>query len=740
MRLIIVSNRLPITIDRSNKSGFKRSIGGLVTGILSYINKIKSGVSEFEDYLWIGWAGKSIIESEQEAIKREYKENYKYVPIFLDEKVQKGFYEEYCNKVIWPLFHYFQDFADYKKSSWDCYKQANVIFYNTIKEQIKKDDFIWIHDYHLMLLPQMIRNDFPNVKISFFLHIPFPSYDIFRLLPLENQQAILNGLLGADVIGVHTIDYAQEFQKTISKVLNFKAVQNIINLGDRFSKIDIFPMGIDYKAIKEISISEACSQKKKITKERLKNYKIILSVDRLDYTKGIINRLEAYYNLLLEYPEWIEKVILKLVIAPSRREIDSYKKVKRAIDECVGKINGRFSSDNWIPVEYQYSQLNLVELCALYGISDVGLVTPLRDGMNLMAKEFIAANSPDQGVLILSETAGAVNELFDAISINPFSVDEITSAIHKALTMSKKEIQLRNERMHLRLSSYDVSSWANEIIQTTQEVNSSKVSLLKIGIKDDKKKNMLQHYKEAKSSVFFLDYDGTLSPIDRNRIEAEPTQAILDTIEMFSSREDTDVVIISGRDKLTLWKWFAHLNVDFGADLGAWISEKSDWKLLGDFNTDWKKQVAQTVSRYVDKLPNSLIEIKTFSIVWDYRMACSELRELRITELITELKNNDKITDKVDFITGENTFTVQSKGTGKGNAATYWLSKKKYDFILAAGDDDSDEELFESIPKYGYSIKVGKGKTVANHRLKDHDAIIKLLDALGHCKSQSKLV
>lgn len=468
MRLIIVSNRLPVTLENDCLGAtFKRSIGGLVTGIGSYLSNISKGLTPFDEYLWVGWPGAEVSLADQPHFLDHCIKNNNYCPVFLEEEMVRQYYYEFCNRTIWPLFHYFPHYVSHDPDSWGFYRRANRAFYLTLKKHLHKDDVVWIQDYHLMLLPQMIREDFPDVSISFFLHIPFPGFDILRHLSRHICSAILEGLLGADLIGFHTHAYSQDFLQCLSTILNISSGQNEIIRGDRLVKTGVFPMGIDYKAIQEVSNSERCTVLKEKIVNEFVGRKLILSIDRLDYTKGIPNRLIAFDRFLNKFPEWREKIVLMLLVAPSRREIGSYQEIKRSIDELVGNINGSYSTHNWTPVMYQYRQFDLTELCAVYGASDIALVTPLRDGMNLIAKEFIAAHTDHSGVLILSEMAGATHELKEAIAVNPFNIDEIVDALHTGLYMSKKDRSFRNKKMLTRLQGYDVEKWANDIMRST---------------------------------------------------------------------------------------------------------------------------------------------------------------------------------------------------------------------------------------------------------------------------------
>jgi trehalose 6-phosphate synthase/phosphatase len=468
MRLIIVSNRLPVTLQHGIAGlPFKRSIGGLATGIESYVQKVEEGETCFQDHLWVGWPGMAIGREEKNSLHAYWKAN-KFCPVYLEEDLIQQYYSGFCNRTIWPLFHYFPNYVKHEEASWPYYQQANEVFYETLRNEIREGDVVWIHDYHLMLLPGLIRKDFPDLAISFFLHIPFPAHNMLRHLSSPEYTSMLEGMLGADVVGFHTQEYAQEFLNSTSRALKLPNDHQVLSINGRKVRVGVFPMGIDYAGIQDVSLSADCQLAMKKIRQECAGRKLVISIDRLDYTKGILNRLIAFDKLLKKYPEWRGKVVLMLLVAPSRREIESYQEIKQGIDSLVGNINGSYGTNSWVPVIYQYRQLDLAELCALYSASDVCLVTPLKDGMNLIAKEFIASHTDRKGVLILSEMAGAVHELTDAIAVNPYSTDEIVNAFIRALNMKEEEQVLSNQRMHERIKDYDVLKWAEEIIEATR--------------------------------------------------------------------------------------------------------------------------------------------------------------------------------------------------------------------------------------------------------------------------------
>jgi len=729
--LIIISNRLPITFrDDIGGVAFKRSIGGLVTGIASYIGEIDKGQTRFTDCLWIGWPGMPVAEDRQAALRAACLEEHRCFPVFLSGEMIREYYGGFCNRTIWPLFHNFPDYVDHDRHSWEFYQHANEQFFSTLKECLRQDDVIWVHDYHLMLLPQLIRKEFPRARISFFLHIPFPAFDIFRHLSKPEQCGILEGLLGADLLGFHTYGYARDFLQCVSKVLKLDNTRHELIRGDRRIKIDIFPMGIDYKGIGDVARSAPCVSARRGIARDFSGHKLILSIDRLDYTKGILNRLKAFDRLLSEFPEWREKVLLMLVVAPSRREIDSYRQIKRCIDRWVGKINGNYGTNTWVPVIYQYRQIDLLDLCALYGASDIALVTPFKDGMNLMAKEYLAAHTDKKGVLILSEMAGATHELGDALLVNPHNIEEMVNALVRGLTMTEEEQFTRNEKMHQRLENYDVLAWAQEIMEATLTSNNRRAprraELLEAGIKD----HLIGEYRKAGSSLFLFDYDGTLSPFASRPELAGPGPELLRVLKKIAGQPGNKVVIVSGRDRQTLDNWFRGCDISFSADLGAWVGGDDEWEMLYPGDRGWKGIIKPILHKYSSRLPFSFVEEKECAVVLDYRMADPELRDLRMSELTGELREDLHFTGQLDILHGENSFIIRNTGINKGAAGTYWLNKSSYDFVLAIGDDDADEELFAALPPEAYTLRIGSGRTVARYFTPDPRQAVTLLEEL----------
>ncbi|MCJ7801816.1 MAG: trehalose-6-phosphate synthase, partial [Candidatus Marinimicrobia bacterium] len=405
-RLIIASNRLPVKINNLEAEfTLETSAGGLATGLKSYHKSNNS--------IWLGWPGLEVSSIKEKQQISEMLAAEHCLPIYLENELIENFYDGFSNATLWPLFHYFTEYASFKEIYWDAYKKANEIFAEAIVKTTKVGDTVWIHDYQLMLVPQLIRSQRPDIRIGFFLHIPFPSYEVFRILPWRED--ILMGILGADLIGFHTYDYARHFNSSVKRLLGYDIDFSTISLETRQVYIDVFPMGIDYAKFKSKAIEIQNTPAQEHSKEHqdidrflldAPDRKLILSIDRLDYTKGIPERIKAFRQFLTEHSEFKEKVSLLMLTVPSRTDVEQYQHLKSEIEELVGGINGEFGTLSWNPIIYFYRSLPFDSLIELFSSSDIALLTPLRDGMNLVAKEFIATKVNYKGVLILSEMAG----------------------------------------------------------------------------------------------------------------------------------------------------------------------------------------------------------------------------------------------------------------------------------------------------------------------------------------------
>lgn len=708
---MIVSNRLPISVEkRKGKLRFRQSAGGLATGIGSFYKAYNS--------IWLGWCGipsDKVDRKEKKKIETKLISEHNNYPIFLSKRDIERYYYGFFNKTLWPLFHCFSQYAVYDESLWFAYKQINELFCDKVIEVAEAKDTIWIHDYHLMLLPKLIRERLPKAKIGFFLHIPFPPFEIFRLLPWRKE--ILKGLLDADLIGFHTYDYVCHFLFSVERLLGYEHTLGQISVGSHVVKVDSFPMGIDYERFNSaVSDSGVRKESNKICK-KAGSRRIILSIDRLDYTKGIIQRLDAFDLFLEKNPKYKEKVVLILVAAPSRTKVEQYKLLKKQVDGLVGKINGKYGSIGWMPIWYLYSFLPFDNLVSLYSAADVALITPLRDGMNLIAKEFIASKTDGRGVLILAEITGAAKELGEAIIVNPNNKKEIVAALKEALTMPEAEQIERNRTMQTRLKRYNVRRWAKDFMDSLSDIKRVQQELCARRLSSAGKKELRADYSKSKKRLILLDYDGTLTAFGEKPEKVEPDNQLLGLLKALVSNRRNEVVVISGRDKNVMERWFASLDIVLISEHGAWLKQKGNsWETIEPLKNDWKEEIKPILELYVDRTPGSFVEEKDFSFVWHYRRVEPELALARARELKSALFHLTA-NFNLQVLEGNKVIEVKRVGINKGRMALKWLEKKSWDFILAIGDDCTDEDVFAVLPDKAYSFKVGLSPSKAKFNL-----------------------
>jgi trehalose 6-phosphate synthase/phosphatase len=567
----------------------------------------------------------------------------------------------------------------------------------------------------------MIKDARPDVNIGFFLHIPFPSFEIFRTFPC--REALLEGMLGADLIGFHTYDYERHFLSSVRRILRKEVQFNRVINGFREVVVDTFPMGIDYEkfhlkakqhlAQKENEKSELKKQLE-LHRKGAESGKLILSIDRLDYTKGVVNRIEAFDLFLTKYPEYLEKVRLLMLTVPSRSDVPEYAKLKKETDELVGRINGKYATVNWTPIWYYYRAMSFDDLIDLYMTSDIAMITPVRDGMNLVAKEFIASRVSGDGVLILSEMAGASKELFEAILINPFDKNAMADALLKAITMPIEEQKQRNIGMQKRLSRYTVDYWAKDFMKALQSKNEIKEEIQIPKIHNGIQQKLVQAFAKAKNKMIFLDYDGTLVAFNEKPDLAIPDTNLLSIIDTLCKLPNTDVAIVSGRDQAFLDKWFAKLPVTLVAEHGHYIKRKdAEWKGSVTGKKEWMADVLPIFETFTDRTPGTFIEEKHNSLVWHYRKTDPELAAGRVVEIKTVLSS--LISDEVTILDMDKALEVVDRQVNKGSAVFEIKNQGDYDFILCIGDDVTDENMFVSLPDHAYTVKVGRKPTAAKY-------------------------
>ncbi len=724
-RIILVSNRLSVSVAWDGDSFvFKPSVGGLATGLSSFYQR--------QDSLWVGWCGlphDQLSDDEESEVEERLRTEYKSVPVPLSTEDLNQFYYGFCNNIIWPLFHYFPTYVQYDPELWEAYRRINERYLEYLRSVAQPDDYIWIHDYQLLLLPGMVRRHLPDTKIGFFLHIPFPSYELFRLLPWRDQ--ILEGMLGADLVGFHTYDYARHFLSSVRRLLGLENSLGVVRTRRRFTKVDVFPMGIDYEKYSQARDLPEVQEQMKTVDNSLAGHRMVFSVDRLDYSKGIPNRLEAFFRFLKRYPEYHGKIVLVMIVAPSRTEVAHYMELKRELDELVSRINGSLGTIEWTPVRYFFRAFPFEHLTALYNRADALLVTPLRDGMNLIAKEYVASRRDYRGAVVLSETAGAARELSEAFIVNPTDIERIAEALHHALSMDP-EVQVKNNKlMHARLAKYNVRYWAHDFMDKLEAVIGERRNLRSRTLSTESREQLLREFRQARQRLVFLNYDGTLVEMRDRYEQIRPDQLVHSALSRLAADEHTQVVIVTGRDRKDMDALFPDRTVGIIADHGVWVrSTDGTWRMLEQLDTSWKDVVRPVLELYTARTPGSHLEEWEFSLGWVYRQADPELARVRLAELRDAISGLSS-TLTLEVHDGRRVLEVKNSNVTKGRAAQDWLSTEEHDFVLAIGDDATDEELFSALPDHAYSIRVGLDISRARYILETEGQVGELVGNLA---------
>jgi trehalose 6-phosphate synthase/phosphatase len=722
-RTIIISNRLPTKAQRTPDGlTFQPSEGGLATGLGS--------IYRADGNVWVGWPGLEVADPAEQAQVTEQLQADSMAPVFLTEAEIRDFYEGFSNGTLWPTFHYFSELATYEPAHWEAYRAVNEKFCAAVLALAGPEDTIWVHDYQLLLLPEMLRQARPEATIGFFLHIPFPSYELLRVLPWGAE--LLRGMLGADLIGFHTYGYLHHFLSAVGHLLGLPTHNGQVETPTRTVLVDAFPMGIDYARFAETAASQAAQVHEQAYRQALGSARTVLSIDRLDYTKGIAQRLRAFELLLQRHPEWQSRVSLVMVVVPSRDQVAQYADLKVEIDELVGRLNAQYGTISWNPILYFYRSFPFEELVGLYRLADVALVTPVRDGMNLVAKEFVASKVNGPGVLVLSERAGAAHELADALLINPTDTSQLADALHEALTMPLDEQRTRLAHLRELVQRYDVFAWTELFMNRLQYSKIKQLTLATDRLDAEAASQLQAAYQAAPRRLLLLDYDGTLTRFQRNPQRAQPDAELLELLGALAADDRTRVVIISGRARATLDRWLGHLPLDMVAEHGVWLRHAGeDWHLFqAGLRAEWKADIRPVLDLYVRRTPGAFIEEKDYSLAWHYRRADAGLGVVRTRELLSHLRFMTSNTD-LQVLEGHKVLEVKSAALHKGTAAARWLTPKQPEFVLALGDDQTDEDTFASLPPEAYTVRVGNApRSLARYAVPGVDEVRQLLHSL----------
>ena len=723
-RLLIVSNRLPVSAQVA-PDGLRMvpSSGGLATGLRPWHERSAG--------LWLGWPGdvSGATTAQKEQLEQDLHRRG-LVPVHLTGDQVDGYYHGFANRVLWPAFHYLIDRVPVDATGWDAYREVNEAFAEVVAREYRTDDTIWIHDYQLMLLPAILRARLPDARIGFFLHIPFPSSEVFRILPWRRE--ILSGLLGADLVGLHTFAYMRHFMTSLLHVDGVEADIDRVRTGGREVKVGVFPMGVDAAAFSDLASDPDVLARVDAIRRDAGGRRIVLGIDRLDYTKGIPRRLLALERLLARDPDLRESIRYIQVAIPSRGSVDSYRRFRSHVEECVGHINGAYGSLGALPVHYVHQAVSPPDLVALYCAADVMLETPLRDGMNLVAKEFVASRVDEDAVLVLSEFAGAAAELNGALTVNPYDIEGVADSIHRGLSMSLAERQARMRALRRRVIEHDVHAWAGAFIQ---QLDLSRPPLNRHAAVMRPGPSLASALAEAQRTMklrLLLDYDGTLVPLARSPELAAPDQELLVLLARLAVAPGIQMDIVSGRPHETLQQWFGELPVSIWAEHGFWHRSRPGavWEAATTVAPDWMVRITPILEQFTASTPGSHVEVKSASIAWHYRCAPREFgaqqaHELRM--LLGDILSNQPL----EVREGKKVIEVRLRGISKGLVARRVEAElEPGTVIVAIGDDRTDEDLFRALSPSSLTVAVGRSWTAARFRLDDHRAVRRILRLL----------
>lgn len=739
-RLVVVSNRLPFTLKRAGDAWrTERSAGGLATA-MEPILKSSQG-------LWVGWSGdasdKGVDDQKRQATLARWAERHRYYSVELPAETARGFYEGYSNQTIWPLFHHFPTLLNFTPEDWQAYIDANKRFRDLLLEHLQPNDLVWVHDYQLMLLPRLLRESAPDARVGFFLHIPFPSSSVFRLLP--RREDLLLGLLGADYIAFHTYGYLQNFRASALRVLGLDSQMDVVEVGGRSVRLDALPIGIAPEEFtKLLDEDEETRQRLAEMRERFRDRHLLLSVDRLDYTKGIPERLRTFRRLLQSYPDLRGRAVLVQVAVPSREQVSMYKHLKNDVDKLVGQINGEFSTPDWTPVVYIRRGIARSELVALYAAADLAWVTPLRDGLNLVAKEYVACQKDGAGALVLSEFAGAAAEMGEAFLVNPYDEERTADAIAHALNLPEEQRRERMRALYQRVARNNVFDWSRRFIENLRAASDSRSEQFAEKPQPLPAGEIADAFRQSRARRLMLDYDGTLVDYASRPQDAVPPDDLIPLLARLASNETNVVALISGRRRADLEKWF-------GAIKGLWLAAEHGaimrspqtlkWEMYrANYSDEWKSRVLPVLEHFVNRTPGSLIEEKEFSLVWHYRMSDPVFGEWLANELVATLEGMLAETELRAF-RGQKTVEVKLVWANKGEVLERLArAGSEPTFCLAAGDDRTDEDLFARLPADAWTIHVGPSRTRARFFVPTHAEMRALLQRLADADERASTV
>lgn len=725
-RWITVANRLPFSLSADGNQ-IRQSSGGLVSAL--------SGVKGSGERIWIGCAPDGLSRDDWPRVQKilsTAEQAWRYHPVFIEDALYDSYYNGFCNDVLWPLLHYHSELAAFDTAHWSSYQQVNERIAQEIHALVEDDDLIWIHDFHLFSLPKLLKQLNPCLRIGFFLHIPFPSSELFRQLPVREE--LLRSILASDLVGFHDYSYLQHFCASVLRLLGLESEFLAIRHKEHVTRLGVFPVSIDTDRF----LRNARDPKvRSLSQQMSRSHFVFLGVDRLDYMKGLDLKLKAFRTLLRKFPQYREKVSLVQVAVPTRQGVPVYMKLASDTARLVGEINGEFSTPTWSPVHYIHSSVTGDQLAALYRSADALLVSSKRDGMNLVALEYVASQDEERpGVVLLSEFTGASSTMSHALPINPWDLEATARQMRIAMEMPRQEKIFRQKAMQDYLRRYTATDWAESFIgELEKQTSTPRVGPEPISLEAPFIDRLAHRLTESKPVrvVLFLDYDGTVVPI-----EASPELAVLPPATKRELRRLTrypwlDLVVISGRDSRFLERELSGVPVGIAAEHGAKFMDRDTGKWRRRIlcsRTSWYPSALKIMSDYSARVPGSQIEKKHFSIAWHYRQSPQDYAEVQARKLAQELELG-LANLPVGILRGKKVIEVRAIEADKGVFARAYLETLGENVIsLAIGDDRTDEDLFTALKGRGTSIFVGHGASQADYALTGQARVLPFLQLL----------
>ncbi|KAF9170844.1 hypothetical protein BGX21_008730 [Mortierella sp. AD011] len=682
------------------------------SGNIGLYNAVNSIQDQLAKTIWVGTLGMAtdtLPDRTRGDIKAELALNHSSIPVFVNDMDFEGHYHQFCKQILWPVFHYVLPDnlrnKSYEDGSWKHYVAVNRAFADAIVENYRQNDTIWVNDYHLMLVPNMVRERLPDASIGFFLHIPFPSSEIFKCLHVRKE--VLQGLLGADLIGFQTYSFVRHFLQTCSRILSVESSPKGIQLENTAVSVGIFPIGIDTKGLNVRRQDPEVAQWVNVLKEKYSGMKLIVARDKLDYVKGVRQKMLAFERFLDLYPEWQGKIVL-IQVALSTTEQNEF---QGQVSDVVTRINSRFSSLSYQPIVFLHQDITFSQYLGLLTVADLCLITSLRDGMNLTSHEYIVCQEQQKNPLVLSEFAGTYGSLGACLRVNPWNYAEVAEAIHEGLTMKNDEKAIRWNELRKHVCTNSAQFWASDFVSELVKVHgdlqrrySIHIPLFNMGV-------VLPEFQAAKRRLLLLDYDGTLVPFERTTSVRSRSQAssedMMRIVKQLADDPRNVVYIMGGRTRECLDKTFGHLeNIGLCAEGGCFLKfpGKSNWESQLQEGTDmpWRKKVMEMFEYYKERTPGSEIEVKTIPIVWHYRQADNPSYGLwQARECQNHIEEAIGSIYPIHAVVGRKFLEVMPRDINKASACKTIVESlqqqpgvEPIDFILSIGDDRSDEDMF----------------------------------------------